>query len=162
MSKGRVVADGPLDEIRARSGAVRYVITVDERSAQGGSAPTLTEVENALSGLSGVKKVRELPTDETEHRLELSGSQDTDLRAEIFRLAVAKGWTLLGLRRDALSLDAVFRDLTRGDEALDRGRSLVDHSAADEAEDSDEEPEEDDDDDDDALDSVDEDKKERA
>ena len=45
-----------------------------------------------------------------------------DQRAEIFRLAVDKGWTLLGLQRDAQSLDAVFRDLTKGDEALDRGR----------------------------------------
>src|SRR5439155_24048728 len=31
VSKGRVVADGPLDEIRARSGKVRYVVTVHEQ-----------------------------------------------------------------------------------------------------------------------------------
>jgi ABC-2 type transport system ATP-binding protein len=71
--------------------------------------------------LGGVKSVRELPTDESAHKFELSGAQDSDIRAEIFRLMVAKGWTLLELRRDAQSLDAVFRDLTRGDEKLDRG-----------------------------------------
>ena len=65
--------------------------------------------------------MRELPTDESAHKFELAGSQDSDLRAEIFRLMVAKGWTLLELRRDAQSLDVVFRDLTRGDEKLDRG-----------------------------------------
>jgi hypothetical protein len=43
---------------------------------------------------------------------------------------VAKGWTLLELRRDAQSLDVVFRDLTRGDEKLDRGANWT---AADEA-----------------------------
>ena len=42
---------------------------------------------------------------------------------------VAKGWTLLELRRDAQSLDVVFRDLTRGDEKLDRGANWT---AADE------------------------------
>src|SRR5439155_10672517 len=31
VSKGRIVADGPLDEIRARSGKVRYVVTVHEQ-----------------------------------------------------------------------------------------------------------------------------------
>ena len=31
VSKGRVVADGPLDEIRSRSGKVRYVVTVHEQ-----------------------------------------------------------------------------------------------------------------------------------
>jgi hypothetical protein len=44
-----------------------------------------------------------------------------DLRADIFRLAVSKHWTLLELQRDAQSLDSVFRELTRGDERLDRG-----------------------------------------
>ena len=38
-------------------------------------------------------------------------------------MMVDKGWTLLELHRDAQSLDSVFRDLTKGDEAKDRGRS---------------------------------------
>jgi ABC-2 type transport system ATP-binding protein len=126
VSKGRVVADGQLDEIRAKTGAVRYTVTVDERGAGGRSAPSFAEVEGAFGALSGVRKVRELPTDESAHRVELSGSKDSDLRAELFKMAVDKGWTLLELHRDAQSLDAVFRDLTRGDEALDRGRSVED------------------------------------
>lgn len=123
VSKGRVVADGALEEIRARTGSVRYVLSIDERNAEGGkAAPKYAEVAEVFSRMSGVKKVRELATDETAHRVELSGEKDGDLRAELFRLMVDKGWTLLELRRDAQSLDAVFRDLTRGDEALDRGR----------------------------------------
>ncbi len=47
---------------------------------------------------------------------------------------MAKGWTLLELRRDAQSLDVVFRDLTRGDEKLDRGANWT---AADADEDDD-------------------------
>jgi ABC-2 type transport system ATP-binding protein len=122
VSKGRVVADGPLDNIRGKTGRVRYVVTIDETRAEAGrKAPSVAEVESALSAISGIRSAKELPTDETAHKVELIGPQDTDLRAEIFRLVVQKGWTLLELRRDAQSLDAVFRDLTRGDERADRG-----------------------------------------
>jgi ABC-2 type transport system ATP-binding protein len=133
VSKGRVVADGPLDEIRGKTGRVRYVVTIDEQRAEAGNkAPVLAQAQEALQRLAGVKAVRELPTDEKAHKFELSSASDSDIRAEIFRLMVAKGWTLLELRRDAQSLDAVFRDLTRGDEKLDRGANW---SAADEDED---------------------------
>jgi len=142
VSKGRVVADGPLDEIRAKTGRVRYVVAIDEKRAEaGGKAPVAKEVDEALQKLSGATAIRELPTDESAHKFELSGPQEGDLRAEIFRLIVAKSWTLLELRRDAQSLDAVFRDLTRGDEKLDRGVDWRSgHEDEDEDEDDDEEP----------------------
>jgi ABC-2 type transport system ATP-binding protein len=162
VSKGRVVADGPLDQIRGTTGRVRYVVSIDEQRAEAGNkAPAAAQAQEALERLGGVKSVRELPTDESAHKFELSGAQDSDIRAEIFRLIVAKGWTLLELRRDAQSLDAVFRDLTRGDEKLDRGASWTaadeegeedEEEAADAAvgaADSDEEDESDDDDDED-------------
>jgi ABC-2 type transport system ATP-binding protein len=141
VSKGRVVADGQLDEIRAKTGAVRYIVTVDEAGSAGKAGPSLRELEGSLSALAGVRKVRELPTDESAHRLELSAAKDSDLRAELFRMAVDKGWVLLELHRDAQSLDAVFRDLTRGDEALDRGRP-VDLEDEDDEDDSSEDDEE--------------------
>jgi ABC-2 type transport system ATP-binding protein len=151
VSKGRVVADGPIDDIRSRTGSVRYVVTLDEKRAEGGNKPpTVAQALDALE-IDGVKSVRELPTDESAHKFELSGSQDTDLRAEIFRLIVAKGWTLLELRREAQSLDAVFRDLTRSDERLDRGRPILDEeeeedeaAARDEAEEDEDDEDEDD------------------
>jgi len=122
VSKGRVVADGPLDSITSKTGRVRYVVTIDEKNAEmGKKAPGIAEVQSALGALAGVRSTKELPTDETAHKVELIGPQDSDLRAEVFRLIVQKGWTLLELRRDAQSLDAVFRDLTKGDERADRG-----------------------------------------
>jgi ABC-2 type transport system ATP-binding protein len=92
-----------------------------KRAEAGTKAPGAKEVDEALHKLAGASAIRELPTDENAHKFELSGPHDGDLRAEIFRLIVAKSWTLLELRKDAQSLDAVFRDLTRGDEKLDRG-----------------------------------------
>jgi ABC-2 type transport system ATP-binding protein len=147
VSKGRVVADGPLDDIRARTGRVRYVVTIDEQHAEAGNKPpSAIAVQEALERVDGASAVRELPTDETAHKFEVSGAQDSDLRAEIFRLVVAKGWTLLELRRESQSLDAVFRDLTRREERLDRGLAVEDDEDA-EADDSDDEEDSDDDED---------------
>ena len=121
VSKGRIVADGPLDEIRGRSGRIRYVVAVSERSTEPSkAAPSLAEVQSTLRALGGVRSVAELPTDDKAHAFELTGDQDGDLRADLFRLVVAKGWTLLELRRDAQTLEDVFRDLTKGDERRDR------------------------------------------
>lgn len=151
VSKGRVVADGQLDDIRAKTGRVRYVVTIDETRAEAGNKPPKAlEIEEALGRLGGASAIRELPTDETAHKFELSGAQDSDLRAEIFRLVVARNWTLLELRRDAQSLDAVFRDLTRGDERADRGGDWEDDSDEDESDEEESEEEESDDESDDS------------
>jgi ABC-2 type transport system ATP-binding protein len=146
VSKGRVVADGPLDSIRGKTGRVRYVVGIDEKNAEAGrKAPSASEIQSALGALSGIRSARELPTDETAHKIEVIGPQDTDLRAEIFRLVVQKGWTLLELRRDAQSLDAVFRDLTKGDERADRGDAwAAAHAPDDDDEEEDEDDEEED------------------
>jgi ABC-2 type transport system ATP-binding protein len=120
ISKGRIVADGPLDEIRSRSGKIRYVVSVSETLAERGKAPTATEVQSAFRAVAGVRSLSELPTDEKAHAFELSGDQGGDLRSDLFRLVVSKGWTLLELRRDAQTLEDVFRDLTKGDERRDR------------------------------------------
>jgi len=147
VSKGRVVADGPLDEIRGKTGRVRYVVTIDEQRAEAGNKPpAAAQALEALQRLGGVKTARELPTDEKAHKFELSSASDADIRAEIFRLMVAKGWTMLELRRDAQSLDAVFRDLTRGDEKLDRGANWTAADADEEDDDADDTSSEDEED----------------
>ncbi len=130
VSKGRVVADGPLDDIRARSGKVRYVVTVHEKkvyetNGAGAKPPTASEVQEALKGLPGVLAARELPTDDNAHSFELSGALGTDIRADIFQLIVQKGWLLLEMRRESQTLEDVFKALTRGDERADRGRALL-------------------------------------
>src|SRR6185503_10296797 len=60
VSKGRVVADGPLEDIRTKSGRVRYVVTIDEKRAEAGSkAPGVKEVDEALHKLAGASAIRE-------------------------------------------------------------------------------------------------------
>jgi ABC-2 type transport system ATP-binding protein len=152
VSKGRVVADGPLEEIRTKSGRVRYVVTVDEkRTFDGGkggkkAAPTAQEVQEALAQLPGVAHFKELPTDDTAHAFEFTGSPGSDVRHDIFQLCVQKGWYLLELRREARSLEDVFKTLTKGDERLDRGRKVtIEPEEDEESDEADEEEEEGDD-----------------
>jgi ABC-2 type transport system ATP-binding protein len=148
VSKGRVVADGPLDEIRAKTGGVRYVVTIDDSQADAGKkSPSAEEIISSLRSLPGVDNVKALPSQEKAHKIELTGPLGSDLRKEISRMLVQKGWVMLELRRDSKSLEAVFRDLTRGDERADRGDAWADaHSGT--ARDGDEEGEEEEDDED--------------
>lgn len=157
VSKGRVVADGPLDEIRARNDKVRYVVMVHEQKvlegvegyrSSGKKAPSAQEVQDALTALPKATGVSELPTDDKAHRFQFQAPLATDMRADIFQLMVQKGWILLELRRDAQTLEDVFKTLTKGDERKDRGRKYVEEeedSAAgeDDAEEEDEDDAED-------------------
>jgi ABC-2 type transport system ATP-binding protein len=171
VSKGRIVADGQLENIRSKTGSVRYIVTIDEQNARKNGAsfkpPTAAEALDALQSISGAQGGRELPTDETAHKFELTGDKGGDLRREIFQLAVDKGWILLELKREAQSLDAVFRDLTRKDEALDRGEEWDEDEDEDEDEetsdeDEDEESDEDADEDEDEESDEDEDEDEET
>jgi len=146
VSRGRIVADGPLDEIRAKSGRVRYLVSVQEsageRAYRGrGTPPKKSEVEDALGKMDGVKKLGELPTDERAHTFELVSEQDIDLRPELFKLMVDKGWVLLELHRDSQTLEDVFRSLTIGDERRNR-RLAAEAEEVDEEEDEDDENDE--------------------
>ncbi len=146
VSKGRIVADGPLDEIRAKSGRVRYVVSVQESTGQTayrgrGPLPNQSEVEAALQAIDGVKKMSELPTDEKAHAYEVISEQDVDLRPDLFKLIADKGWVLLELHRDSQTLEDVFRSLTIGDERRNRN---VDAPAEEDEEEEDEDDEEED------------------
>ena len=123
VSRGRVVADGALADIRAKSGAVRTTVTVGAQSLAGGGVSE-AEVKAALAGVTGATAVNALPA-EGSFRFDVTSAQDVDLRADLFRLAVAKGWLLLELAREAQALEDVFRDLTLGDERKNRELSAA-------------------------------------
>jgi ABC-2 type transport system ATP-binding protein len=135
VSKGRVVADGALDDVRARSGTVRYHVVIHEQRVRGNGAsspPTAQQVQDALGKLPGVSRVNETPTDDRAHAFSLLAPKGSDLRPEIFELVVQKGWLLLEMRRDVKKLEDVFKTLTRGDEIIERGRKVAGDLADDE------------------------------
>jgi ABC-2 type transport system ATP-binding protein len=149
ISRGRIVADGAIEEIRAKSGKqVRYTVAVQEAGAGEyagkGAAPKAGEIEAALRAVSGVKSLAVVPSDEKSSMYEVLTERSVDLRPELFRLIVDKGWVLLELHRDTQKLEDVFRDLTIGDERRNR---VVGKKGAEEEEPEDEEDEDEEDDD---------------
>jgi ABC-2 type transport system ATP-binding protein len=152
ISRGRIVADGPLDEIRAKSGRVRYVVSIQESAGDTpyrgrGSLPKKGDVEDALGKIAGVKKLSELPTDERAHAYEVVSEEEVDLRPEIFKLIVDRGWVLLELHRDAQTLEDVFRSLTIGDERRNRQLGAQPDGSDERSDDEDEDEDTDDQDD---------------
>jgi ABC-2 type transport system ATP-binding protein len=166
VRKGRIVADGPLDEIRARSGKVRYVVWIQESAGatpyRGDGAPPKKEaVEEALRGLHGVTSIQELPTDERAHAYSLSSESTEDLRPEIFALVAKKGWVLLELHRDAQTLENVFRSLTLGDELRNRRLAEDDEEEDEDLDDEDEDEDEDEEEEQDEEDEEDDEEEEK-
>lgn len=102
IDDGRLVADGSPEELRhAAAGTPELLVELEAPEA---------EAQVALATLPGVAQVS--GDGHGRFRLALEGG---DLRRQVFRLAVEKGWTLLELRQTTPSLEDVFLRLTMRD-----------------------------------------------
>ena len=102
FDRGRIVAEGTPRSLRERFHG-NVAVSVELETAYVGAAA-------ALGALAGVTAVTADSTDDRRFALECAPGADP--RAEIFRLAVASGWTLTGLATERASLEDVFVRLT--------------------------------------------------
>lgn len=72
------------------------------------------KIESELTKVKGVQKVlrRRLDASSNEEFL-IESEAGVDLREDIFKLASSKNWPIMGMRVDRLSLEDVFRSLTK-------------------------------------------------
>ncbi len=102
INRGRIVADGPVDELVAR--------------AKGGSRLSVevrgTEVREALATIPDLEVVSVTASGDGRVRAQVGCAPGADRRLEVFRLAVSRGWELYELRQDAGSLEDLFAELT--------------------------------------------------
>lgn len=130
VNRGKIVADGSPDDLAARSGKVRYVLSLSGKelaTGEGSARKAPGSVEEVLEAAKRVVSeagVKALPSDDKEFSIEVLAPGGGDARAEFFRMAVDKGWVLLELRREAMQLEEVFRQLTVGEAAPRRNESL--------------------------------------
>ncbi|MBI2388865.1 MAG: ATP-binding cassette domain-containing protein [Deltaproteobacteria bacterium] len=116
---GRIVADGPIETIRAGGGTVRYRLAAG--GASGAKGPAFKDLRDALGAVKGPESIREITTaDPNATRVEVVGSKDSDLRRELRDAVTAKGWDLLELSRELPPLEDVFRELTLSEDRRDR------------------------------------------
>jgi ABC-2 type transport system ATP-binding protein len=105
INRGRIVADGPIADLqRKMQGGERILLELETGAA-------FETIANALNTIPAIENVTLVSADGALQRLSLETS-GTDVRREIFRLAVDKGWGLLELHREQTSLEDIFRQLT--------------------------------------------------
>ncbi|GAB4321443.1 MAG: ATP-binding cassette domain-containing protein [Candidatus Zixiibacteriota bacterium] len=111
INRGRIVADGTTSELRAAASG-RDRLTVEIKGPQG-------EVRQALEQLDGAARVSnaedgDQPASESSlSRFLVESAPGRDLREAIFTMVRDRSWILLEMRRDAVRLEDVFRQLTR-------------------------------------------------
>lgn len=107
ISRGKLVADGSTEELKARSSAANRLLL--QLRGDG--------VQEALMKLDSVAQVT--PADGHKNgRWYVDTKGDIDSREEIFRLCVEKNWILLQLTPMQSSLEDVFRKLTAQSEEV--------------------------------------------
>src|SRR5687767_5333847 len=93
IDRGRIVAEGTVSELESRLAGAPVV-----RAAFVGSIVDAASALNGLPGVTGVSEER--GEDETRVRLECATGSDP--REDVFKTAVARGWVLKELTREAL------------------------------------------------------------
>jgi ABC-2 type transport system ATP-binding protein len=103
ISRGRIVADGPVDHlIQQAEGVVQIAVEV-----------LGSEVAASLARLPGVRGVAPArPVAEGRIAVRVTAEQGVDVRPAIFEMARTLGWTLYELHQETGSLEELFRQLT--------------------------------------------------
>jgi len=102
ISRGRLVADGPVTQLVARAAGLQQVAV--EIAGTG--------VIEGLRAMPGVASVEDGGVRDGRVRATVTAARDDDLRPAVFRLAADRGWTLYELRQEGGSLEELFRQLT--------------------------------------------------
>jgi ABC-2 type transport system ATP-binding protein len=105
INRGKIVGDGSPSSLRAASqGQERLFVEIKGPAS---------EVRASLEKLSGAARVA-AAEDNGAGRFVIETAGGRDLREAVFQLAKDRGWVLLELRREAVKLEDVFRELTAG------------------------------------------------
>jgi ABC-2 type transport system ATP-binding protein len=110
ISKGRIVADDTPEGLRDRAGKPHYSVTLQKQADDAFAK----QAEATFKSLPGVESARLVEEEVGELSYEIVPRGSDDLRSVLFKAAVDKGYTLLGLKREGQNLEEVFRDLTTG------------------------------------------------
>ena len=109
INKGKLVADGTADDLsKTLSNDHRIVIRVDGPE---------NETRNLLSKISGVVKVEPLGRKESGTFDFIIETEDgVDVRREVFKRLSERGWAILMLKSNEMTLEDIFMRLTAGED----------------------------------------------
>jgi len=95
---GKIVKDSPLDQLQGSEKEIKIMIEFAEK----------IEIDS-LKTLPLVINVYEI----SDKKITVSASQD--IRPELSRLALEKGWLIVGMSKEEISLENIFQDLTQSE-----------------------------------------------
>jgi len=99
INRGQLVADDPIERLRER-GKKEIVVTVEFLQ---------TVAEKQLKALPNVRRVE----NSGKNRWKLYSDEKHDIREEVSRFAAANSLTLLEIKKEEISIEDVFRNLTQ-------------------------------------------------
>ncbi|MCK5800488.1 MAG: ATP-binding cassette domain-containing protein [Deltaproteobacteria bacterium] len=107
INEGELVADGTPTELAAdqHENAFRLLIDAGEVDARA--------VRGKLRQIKGIDRIRDIDGEKEALGFIVEAQGDRDLRRELFTCAIHNDWVLLELARQEVSLEDVFRKLTR-------------------------------------------------
>lgn len=109
IGDGKIVADGTPDQLHTEfHGAQELDVLI--------AGATRAQVEKALKALDGVEQVTATGDKGKPVAAQVASPTEHDLREAVFKCCVANGWVLLEMSRRVVSLEDIFRSLTRKDE----------------------------------------------
>ncbi len=128
IDRGKIVAEGTPENLRREWSGPSGL-----RLELLGRPESALDSLQQLDGVDAAVVTGDRSQESGDLRLRLAVAGDQDLRAEVFSLAVAKGWTILEMTREQASLEDIFVRLTTRD-GLENGppniESAVDEAAA--------------------------------
>jgi ABC-2 type transport system ATP-binding protein len=108
IDHGKIVAVDTPQNLRAQiQGTARIFVEVD------GPAPDVLSAVKALPGVAGVQLASE---NGMRNRFQIDSVSGQDIRVELARTVVNKGWGLLELHSESMSLEDIFIKLTTAEE----------------------------------------------
>jgi ABC-2 type transport system ATP-binding protein len=115
IDRGKIVAvDTPANLRTQIQGGSRILLEVDGPKA---------EVLSAIRGMAGVLEIRVAGEEGSRIRFQIEAEQRRDIRRDLARTIVNKGWGLLELRSEIMSLEDIFIKLTTAEETPAAGVS---------------------------------------
>ena len=108
INKGKIIADGSTEEIKAHSGQAAQ-IRIGLLQAE------FDAVRSTLEAVDGVESVRQVPGDDSSQQLDIDVicHDQGDPRKGLYAAIKATDWVLMDFYRETKTLETIFRELTR-------------------------------------------------
>ncbi|TAH18484.1 MAG: gliding motility-associated ABC transporter ATP-binding subunit GldA [Cytophagales bacterium] len=98
INLGKIVKDSPLDELQGNEKEIKIMIEFAEKIET-----------DMLKSLPSVIHIHQI----SDSKIIVSSSQD--IRSEISKLALEKGWLIVGMSKEEISLENIFQDVTQSE-----------------------------------------------